>query len=196
MMKPRRLTQEEEAYLLANYATTLNRDIVEHLHTSRRTLSRWARQYGLVKDWTAIEPKRRELISKLSRKALLLREYRGHPENGIKTRFQPGYNAREKFGAEKFAEMHRKTVETRRQTYKEERARVAFGLPQRTRLRVVRQPRQKIEDRCYLKKRGYILDENNNIAYWTETTQRATRLEAMPRRFYTFKPYENGMEIH
>lgn len=196
MMKPRQLTPEEETYLRENYATTLNRDIVKRLNTSHRTLARWARQYGLVKDWDAIEPLRRELISKLSRKALLLRSYKGHPENGIKTRFQPGYNAREKFGAEKFEAMHRKTVESRQRTIREERARVAFGLPQKTRLRVVRQPRQKIEDRCYLKKRGYILDEKNNIAYWTDTTQRAKKLEAMPRRFYIFKQYEDGMEIY
>ncbi len=194
MMKPRQLTPEEETYLRENYATTLNRDIVKRLHTSHRTLARWARQYGLVKDWEAIEPLRRELISKLSRKALLLRSYKGHPENGIATRFKPGYNAREKFGAEKFEAMHRKTVESRQRTIREERARVAFGLPQKTRLRVVRQPRQKIEDRCYLKKRGYILDEKNNIAYYTEETTRAVKLEAMPKRFYTFKEYQDGNE--
>ena len=40
MIPPRQLTPEEEKYLRENYATTLNRDIVQHLHTSKRTLSR------------------------------------------------------------------------------------------------------------------------------------------------------------
>ena len=53
-----------------------------------------------------------------------------------------------------------------------------------------KQPRQKIWQRCYLKKRGYILDERNNIAYYTDTTLRATRMESRPKRYYTFKPYE------
>lgn len=191
MTDPRILTAEEESYLVAHYATTLNRDIAEHLGTSMRTLSRWARKYGLVKDMEAIEEQRKAVISKSVRHALLLRRYKGHPENGAKTQFKKGYSARERFGEETFREMHRKTVETRRRTYREEKARVAFGLPQKTRMRVRVQPRQKVLDRSYLKKRGYVLDEENNIAYYTEETRRAVRLEAMPRRFYKFKPYEH-----
>ena len=194
MIPPRQLTPEEEAYLLENYATTLNRDLAKHLHTSKRTLARWARKYGLVKDMEAIEPQRRALISKLAHLALIFHDYKKRPLNGIETRFKPGYNARELFGEEKFKEMHRKTVETRRKTFMEERARVAFGLPQKTKMRVKKQPKQKILDRSYLKRRGYILDERENIAYYTDKTQRATRLEAMPKRYYSFKPYQDGLQ--
>jgi len=189
MIPPRQLTPEEEKYLRENYATTLNRDIVQHLHTSKRTLSRWSKALGLVKDMDAIEGQRRVLVSKLARQALALRGYRGHPENGINARFKPGYNAREFFGEEKFNEMHRKTVEARKRTYAEERARVTFGLPQKTKMRVKRQPRRKIYQRYYLKRHGYILDEAENIAYFTEETIRAVKLEAQPKRFYSFKPY-------
>lgn len=189
MTHPRQLTPEEETYLIENYATTLNRDIVKHLNTSMRTLARWARKYGLVKDMEAIEPQRRALISKLAHLALIFHDYKKRPLNGIETRFKPGYKARELFGEEKFNEMHRKTVETRKKTFMEERARVAFGLPQKTKMRVKKQPRQKIQDRSYLKKRGYILDERENIAYYTDKTQRATKLEARPKRFYSFKQY-------
>ena len=72
----------------------------------------------------------------------------------------------------------------------DERMRVRMGKPQLTKMRVTRQPHQKILDRSYLKKRGYILDEVNVIAYWTPETQRATRLEAGPRRFYKFAKWE------
>ena len=196
MTKPRELTPEELEYLRENYPTTLNRDIVEHLQTSYRTLSRWVRLYGLKKDMDAIEGKRRKLISDLSRKALLLRNYKGHPENGIKSQFKPGYNARERFGEEKFKEMHRKTVETRRKTYREERARAAFGLPQKTKMRVKRQPRPKIDQRHYLKRHGYIIDNTESIAYYTDETIRCHKLESKPRNYFKFKPYAEHQREH
>jgi len=190
------LTEEQVAWLKDNYATTLNDAIRKHLGISMRTLNRFAKTLGLSKDPVTIERLRCERIAVEAHKRALLGKYKAHPENGLKTRFKTGYKARERFGEEKFAEMHRKTVETRRKTYIEERARVTFGLPQRTRMRVTRQPRQKIYQRYYLKKLGYILDEANNIAYWTESTTRAVKLEAMPRKYYSFKPYQDGLEIH
>ena len=38
---------------------------------------------------------------------------------------------------------------------------------------------------------GELLDEKNIIAYYTDATQRATRMESRPKQFYTFKPYEH-----
>ena len=190
------LTDEQVAWLKDNYATSLNDAIRKHLGISMRTLNRFAKTLGLSKDRDAIEVLRCERIAVEAHKRALLGKCKPHPENGLKTRFKTGYKARERFGEEKFAEMHRKTVETRRKTYLEERARVAFGLPQRTKMRVSRQPRQKIYQRYYLKKHGYILDEPNCIAYWTDATQRATKLEAMPKRFYTFKPYAEHQREH
>lgn len=187
------LTPEQEQYLRDNYATVIHHTLCQHLGVSVRTLVRMARARGLVKDMEAIAGQKAERIS-----AALLHLSRigkikcSGPENGKAARFKPGFKAKEKFGEEKFAEMHRKAAEARRRTLREERARVAFGLPQRTKLRVKRQPRQKIEDRCYLKRLGYILDEANNIAYYTESTHRATVLESKPKRFYTFKPYHDA----
>ena len=191
------LTPEQEQYLRDNYATVIHHTLCEHLGISTRTLVRMARARGLVKDMKAIEGQKRERISKALRHLSVIGELKiTAPQNGIKSRFKKGFNPKEFFGEEKFNEMHRKAVETRKRTLREERARATFGPPQKTNLRVIRQPRQKIYDRCYLKKRGYILDEQKNIAYWTPDTQRATVLEARPKRFYIFKPYEDGMEIH
>jgi len=183
------LTAEQEAWFLENYASLINLAIAEHLGCSLRTVVRLARARGLVKDMGAIEGQRIEKAIKALKRAYATRDIVTHPENGIAARFKPGHNPRERFGEEKFAEMHRKSAATRSRTFAEERARHHFGLPQRTRLRVGRQPRQKILDRCYLRRRGYILDEPNCIAYWTATTARATKLEAAPRRFYIFKKH-------
>ena len=185
------LTSEQETYLVNNYETVINHTLCKHLGISPRTLTRLSRERGLVKDLAAIEGQRLERLSKSLRMTFLLRGGNNHSENGLRTQFKPGFKPRELFGEEKFRNMHRKAVETRKARFAEERARVSFGLPQRTNMRVKKQPRQKILDRAYLKRRGYVLDEANNIAYYTDETRRATRMEAMPRRFYIFKPYED-----
>ena len=60
-----------------------------------------------------------------------------------------------------------------------------------TDIRIHAERMQKIKDRCYLKRRGYVLDETNLIAYWTPDTRRAVRLEKGPRRFYKFQELKN-----
>ena len=84
-----------------------------------------------------------------------------------------------------------KRVETYKKTMREERARVLFGLEQKTKMKVKKQPRQKCSKRAYLKKLGYILDEANVIAYYTPETIRAVRMEKQDRKktYYSFKEY-------
>lgn len=181
------LSDEQDMYLVKNYATVLNATLCQELGISARTLARLARERNLQKDMEAIESQRRKKLSESVRRALRRKGTIRHPENGIKTRFKPGFNPIELFGEEKFREAHKKAIEARKKRFLEEHARVTFGLPQKTKMRVIRQPRQKILDRSYLKRRGYIIDDKENIAYWTDETRRATRLEARPKRFYTFK---------
>ena len=188
------LTEEQDAYLRENYETIINDTLCKHLGVSVRTLVRLARERGLTKDRAAIEGQRREKLSKAVRESLRKKGYKGNPQNGIVTRFKKGFNAIEFFGREKFDEMHKKSVETRKKHFAEERARVTFGLPKRTNMKVSRQPRAKISARNYLKGRRYIIDDVNNIAYYTEDTIRSYKLEAKPKRFYTFKPYEQQRE--
>ena len=76
--------------------------------------------------------------------------------------------------------------------YREEKARSVWGLPPKTRIKVRREPRLKASQRNYLKNRGYIIDQENNIAYYTAETKRAVRMEAYTKKrsYYKFKPYE------
>lgn len=74
----------------------------------------------------------------------------------------------------------------RRKTIQEERKRIAAGKPQRTKLRLTAQPPGKIKDRYYLKSRGYILDEEAAVAYYTDKTRRSPYKEAT-QRYYVFK---------
>ena len=188
------LTPEQEAYLRDNYATVIHHTMCQVLGISKRTLIRFAKQRGLVKDMDALVEQKAARISESLKRKYLVEGFRGNPENGLVSRFKPGYSAVEFFGKERLMEMRRKSAESRKKRFAEERARVTFGLPQKTRLNVKKQPRKKIQDRCYLKMRGYIIDEANCIAYYTDQTRRATKLEAMPRRYFIFKPYEHQRE--
>lgn len=47
--------------------------------------------------------------------------------------------------------------------------------------------------RLYLRKRGYLLDDKNLVAYWTADTKRSKKNEEEPL-FYTFKEY-NGEQF-
>ena len=103
-------------------------------------------------------------------------------------RFQPGVSIRQRLGAKRFAEIRKRAAESWKQTFKKEKARATFGLEQHTCLRVIRQPREKVALRHYLKRRGYIVDDDKRIAYYTDSTQRGKRIEAKPQQWYKFRP--------
>ena len=81
-----------------------------------------------------------------------------------------------------------------RKTFREEQIRRKWGVHQLTKIKVLRQPKQKCSQRSYLKKLGYILDEPNCIAYYTESTTRAVKMERdwskKIHQYYKFRPYE------
>lgn len=86
-----------------------------------------------------------------------------------------------------------KRVESYKITFREEQVRRRWGVHQLTKIKVLRQPKQKVSQRSYLKKLGYILDEPNCIAYWTEETTRAVKMERdwskKIHQYYKFMPY-------
>ena len=127
-------------------------------------------------------------------------KYGTHPPKGYRIprseefQFKPGVKSVDRWGRKKERERIQHAVEGRRRTYLNEKMRVMRGLPQQTKLKIRSQPRQLILDRSYLKSRGYILDEEKMVAYWTNTTRRAPRIESRPVRYYSFAKYEEGHE--
>ena len=81
--------------------------------------------------------------------------------------------------------------------------RVRWGLPQQTKIRLKHGTKHYHDQVSYLRKMGYILDEGSKVAYYTETTHRATRLESAPRgrkvgamlSHFDFKPYDGTMDL-
>jgi len=166
------LTEEQIAFIRRNFATMRNQDIANALGISRSGVTNVQKIYHLRKS--------PEFASYLAVKA-------GKASNiargGKALNITP--------------EVIEKRVATYRRTLREERARVTFGLPQKTKAKVKRQPRRKCSQRAYLKKLGYILDEPNCVAYYTDNTTRAVRMERNwdgKRNYYKFKPYQDGVQ--
>lgn len=162
----RRITDEQVEFVRRNFANMRNIDLAEQAGVSMATVCRIQSRYHLLKS--------REHNTRMGRKAgLASLEARGGAQV---CEFTP--------------EMIAKRVESYKRTARTERARVAFGLEQRTGIRVKKQPKAKRQQRWYLKAHGYILDEVNIVAYWTDTTERCPIMEKglRNRQYYKFKP--------
>lgn len=185
------LTGKQEAWLVRHFKHTKNADLCAKLGISETALHRFARKLGLTKTRRFMKKVQANAAAKAKESHLAFNTY---PPKGYRIprseefQFRPGEKPVDRLGKRREAKRIQRAAETRRKTWRYERARATFGLPRKTKLRVVRQPHQKILDRHYLKKRGYIIDEKEMVAYWTGETQRAVRLEAQPKRYYSFRP--------
>ena len=185
------LTPEQEAYLVKHYKNTKNDILMEKLGLKFSTFHRFVRALGLKKTKQFIKKCQRATSEAAKASHLANGTY---PPKGYRIprseefQYKPGDKPWAKCGRRKWNRGRKKAAETWKHSYLVDRVRHRIGFPQLTALKVTKQPHQKILDRSYLKKRGYILDENELIAYWTEDTRRATILEKRPRQWYRFKP--------
>ena len=183
------LTEKQEKWLKNHYKHTKNAEIAAKFGISTQSVVNLAKRRGLSKS-RQFMTKCQRATTEAARKANLLRVY---PPgftipNSEAAQFKPGVSNLEKLG--KRTEERRKAavVKSRNATIRKEKARIAFGLPQKTNLRIGRQPREKILLRYYLKKRGYLVDDGERVAYYDEHTKRGKRVEARQQRWYTFAP--------
>lgn len=149
-MTAKNLTQEQREWFVANFDHTKNQELADHLGTSTGSVSRMARELGL---W-----KTKEYVAAIRRNA--------------------GTSPKDRMSAEAFVEMHRRIAESRKETIRKERVRVNWGFEQKTNLRVVRCPREKIMLRHNLRKHGYEIAKASNEATVTNETRRSPKMEA------------------
>lgn len=186
------LTPEQETWLVKHFRNTKNDILMEKLGLKFSTFHRIVRALGLKK--TKRFMKKCQRATSEAAKASHLKNGT-YPPKGYRIprseefQYKQGGKPWDRCGRRKWNRARKKAAETWKETFKEDQCRRRWGLPQKTKLRVAQTPRQRLLDRCYLKGRGYILDEANLVAYWTPETRRATRLEKMPRRFYKFAEY-------
>lgn len=188
------LTPEQEEWLKNNFPLKKNIEIAEHLGVSESAACRFARKFGLKKS---------EEFKKMwysNAKEAAKRWFRIHGTNlppgwiipgSEKHRFKKGETSLERLGKEGEARRIRKSVEARNKTIKTEKARILFGLEQKTKLKIFAMGRKKVMFRYYVRKQGYIVDDDARVIYYTNTTKRGKRIEARPQPWYTFQPHED-----
>lgn len=190
------ITASQEAWLIKHYKHTKNAEVAVHLGISQSTMHRIVRKLGLKKTPQFI--RKCQQATAAAAKESHLRNGTYPPKGYVvpnRRPFPKGVSNAERFGKRKEAERIRKSAESRENTRKSERARATFGLPQRTKLRVIPIPEAKVKLRWYLKSRGYILDEIARVAYYDENTKRGKRIEEKPQRWYKFLPIAKQMEV-
>lgn len=174
------LTLEQLEWLKENFGSTKNQELANELGTSPRSITRMARELGL---W-----KTKEFISAMQRNASECgaRVNRVNGGNagtknllvyGKAYRFKAGESNRERMSEEAFKEMHRRIGESRKETFRKEKRRVLFGLEQKTGLRVVQCPKEKISLRNNLRKHGYEIARASNEAIVSDNTRRSAIME-------------------
>lgn len=188
------LNEQALCWLIKHFKHKKNTEIVAHLGISESTLHRIVRKLGLKKTPQFMRKCQAEASAAAKESHLRNDTY---PPKGfvISNReagmFQKGVTPLQRLGKRMNAERIRKSAESREKTRKSERARATFGLPQRTKLRVIPVPMAKVKLRWYLKSRGYIVDDVARVAYYDENTKRGKRIEEKPQRWYKFQPIES-----
>jgi hypothetical protein len=180
-------TEEEITYLKEHYATTKNKYILARLGVGRTALRRIVNELGLEKI-----PNYREVFGKVKTK---------YSDGRAKNR--PTDEAKEN-SRKKLYELRRDDEFRARHAVaqsislkarvKMERRRILFGLEQQTAWKVIAAPRAKCDCRYRLRKKGYIVDYDANVAYYTDTTIRVPETEEKAKEFgIKIKEYEQTL---
>lgn len=173
------LTTQQEKWLANNFADTSNAECAIHLHCGWRTVVRKARAMGLVKSREFMERSWRKGVETMR----ILNNGEGNQgkvnllKYGVPYRFKKGENYKNRCTEEQWAEMHRKAREARNETIRRDRIRIKWGFEQKTKLRLVQQPRQWRTYRYTMGKRGYIVERGSRVICYDENTNRSAFVE-------------------
>lgn len=179
------LTPKQERWLTNHFKHTKNSECAERLGISPRSVVRIARQMGLTKS--------RQFIAKCqletAKAAKISHRLNGtYPPKGFRIpnseagQFKPGITCRQRLGAKREAERIRKSAESRRATIKKERSRILWGFEQRTKLKLVGNPKKR-QYRHALRKRGYQIARGASEAYVVANTHRSLKVENNARKY-------------
>lgn len=180
-MKISNMTLEQHEWFVSNYATTKNQELADHLGLSLQTVGRLARKKGLQKSKEFIAAMQRNASEHGARVTRAMGGNAGAVnllKYGKATRFQPGVSNKDRMGEDAFAEMCKRRGKTRSETFRKERLRAKWGLEQKTRLRVMTCPAEKVRLRSALRRRGYDIARASNEVYFNQDTRRSARMEA------------------
>lgn len=179
-------TKEEEEWINEYFPFTTSKVLCERLGCSKSKIQRYATSKGLKKTRTHILNEKIKSLKKAMENNRIL----GFPSNHT---FIPNSDIGRQRGLAKLLELckdkewqkvrAKKTSETIRQIYKQERRRILFGLPQETKYRLVRTPAGKVQVRSKMRKKGYIAEKMSNTIYYTNETKRSLQQEETAKKW-------------
>jgi len=182
------LTTYQKNWIIKHFRNTKNEVIQNKLSISHSMLHRFAREEGLKKT-KQFQSKCQLNAAKEARKVNLVNNW---PPKGYiiprseEFRYKPGLTPRQRLGEKRNAERIQKSAESRRKTVAAEKRRVLFGLPQRTKLKVVAATHKKNSYRHVLKKRGYIVARAARTIFYNQSTNRSPIVERTAQVKYRF----------
>ena len=168
-----RLRPDQLDWLVKHFKDRENEFLAYKLGISETSLHRLARRYGLQKSKAFLKARSQDG----GRTSIYYHRKRDDgfiPKKGDPVRpgsekawFRAGVRSVDRIGSRAATRMN-------------EAIRLRRGLPQLTKLRIRTLPKEAYAERYYLRKRGYILDNAQLVAYWTPDTLRCPRKEANP----------------
>lgn len=183
------LTDQQEAWLQKHFKHTKNEDIAEKFGVSPRSVNRLAEKRGLTKSRQFIRKTQLDAAAAANKSNRINGTYppKGYQiPGGEAFRFKKGERPIDRLGAKRNAERIARCAQSRKETFRLERARALYGLPRQTKLKVVQRPRKQVYIRYYLRKLGYTVERGSNVAYYNSQTQRSLRLESQPPAGFSF----------
>lgn len=184
------LTKQQVAWLRRHFPNTKNAELAAKLGISETGLHRLARRYGLAK--TPQFMRKTQAATSAAAKASHLKNGTYPPKGYIIPRseeFRFGMPKAYKETPAKKRKRIEKAAQSRRETVKEERIRIRWGLPQLTKMALNPKPRAAASIRHYLKTRGYTVARGSMVAYYDENTRRCPFIEGRKlgdRRYIAF----------
>lgn len=190
------LTEKQKNWIITNFKNTKNDVIMQKTGITHSSLHRFARANGLKK--TPQFQKKCQRAAAAAARAV--NQANNWPPKGYiipkseNNRFKPGITPQERLGKRKNEKRILKSAESRSQTVASEKRRVLFGLPQKTKLKVVPAPPGKASFRHTMRKRGYIIARGGKTVYYDESTNRSEKTEKTAKEKYYLKVamYENS----
>lgn len=169
-------TEGRLRWLAENYPRTKNAELAAALGVSETMLHRLARRLGARKDAGFMRRCQAEAARAAVADGLATGRFRRQSER-MKGRVPAAFEARMSRKGQRPRvppESRARAAEKRRETFKAERRRLLFGLPQRTRLRVAAQDRGKVCYRYCMRRLGYVElpGEKNVLRYPDEGMRR------------------------
>jgi hypothetical protein len=182
-------TENQINWMREHFANTSNAVCADYLGCSMRTMNRLASSLKLSKSKAYMivcqaNAARRSKIA--NTESGFYDRMKGHPvKGGEKYRFQKGHMPiKEMFGIGVAVARSFAMSDARRKLVAEERERIAKGLPQKTRLRLIGKGREAALLKYAMKKRGYEFGGRGSWEYTiTPTTRRWERFETMAGSF-------------